>query len=86
MCGWNGCHIPSVIYVTIQHGFNGVCCECNCLEYSNIDLIYIARSIPYIYIYMEYFWQEQALNLLFMLVNVSLMLLDCVQMNIGSKT
>jgi len=61
--------------VTIQHGFNGACCDCNSLEYRNVDLIF-----------MEYFWQEQALHLLFVLVRISLMFLGCVQMSIGNKT
>ena len=58
-----------------QHGFNTACCDCNCLDYSNVDLIF-----------MEYFWQEQALHLLFVLVNIYLMVLDGVQMSIGRKT
>ena len=47
----------------------------NCLEYTNVDLIF-----------MEYFWQEQALHILFVLVKIYLMFLDGVQMSIGSKT
>jgi len=35
---------------------------------------------------MEYFWQEQALYLLIVLVRIYLMFLDGVQMSIGSKT
>jgi len=47
----------------------------NCLDYSNADLKF-----------MEYFWQEQALHLPFVLVKISLMFIDGVQMSIGSKT
>jgi len=35
---------------------------------------------------MGYFWQEQALHLLFVLAKIYLMFLDGVQMSIGSKT
>lgn len=42
--GGKWCYIPSVIYITIQHGFNGVHCDFNYLEYSSVDLILIART------------------------------------------
>jgi len=35
---------------------------------------------------MEYFWQEQALHLPFVLVKIYLMFLDGFQMSIGRKT